>query len=307
MSLVIAPCRNDDLPTIRALARDPSLALEFEPLLTDEGFDDVMGDPFLPHELRWIARVDGTPAGFSFCFLAPTHVGSFAMARLGVIEAYRRRGVGSALLAATCAAIEPIRERHGLNELSVSAWEPNPAATAFAARHGFRHARHFWRMERPRGPVALPLWPGGVRAHAFDGSESSLLDFNRSYNRAFAEHYHYVRSSVEDTRAFIGMSHFRPEGLALAYRDGECVGFCRNALFGEPGEVALIGVVPEARGIGLGRALLRWGVGWLQNGDANPVYLMVDGENESALRLYRSEGFEVARTRHHWSRPVVGA
>ena len=32
MSIVIAPCRNDDLPTLRALARHPSLAHEFEPL-----------------------------------------------------------------------------------------------------------------------------------------------------------------------------------------------------------------------------------------------------------------------------------
>ena len=307
MSLVITPCRNEDLPTLRALARDPSLAHEFEPLQTDEGFDDLMGDPFVLRELRWIAAVDGMPAGFAFCFLAPTHGGSFAMARLGVVEPCRRRGVGSALLAAIGAAIETIRERHRLGELSISAWEPNLAASSFAAKHGFRHSRDFWRMERPRGPVALPMWPPGVRVRAFDGSENALLDFNRSYNSAFAEHYHYVRSTVEDTRTIISQSHFRAEGLALAYRERECVGFCRNARFGDPGEVALIGVVPGARGIGLGRALLRWGLAWLQNGHAKPVYLMVDGENESALKLYRSEGFEVARTRHHWSRPVPGA
>jgi mycothiol synthase len=307
MSLVIAPCRNDDLPTLRALARHPSLAHEFEPLQSDEGFDDVMGDPFLLPELRWIATVDGTPAGLCFCFLAPTHGGSFAMARLGVIEPYRRQGIGSALLASTCAAIEPIRAHHGLRELNISAWKPNPAAAAFAERHGFRHARDFWRMERPAGPVALPVWPDGVMTRPFDQSEAALLDFTRSYNNAFERHYHYVRTTVEDTRSFIRQSHFRPEGLALAYRDGECVGFCRNARFGAPGEVALIGVVPGARGIGLGRALLRWGVEWLQNGHAQPIYLMVDGENENALRLYRSEGFEVARTRQHWSRQVAEA
>jgi mycothiol synthase len=305
MSLVIGLCRNDDLPTLRALARDPSLAHEFEPLQSDEGFADVMNDPFQPPALRWIARLHGIPAGFGFCFLAASHDGSFAMARLGVIEPFRRRGLGSALLATTRAALEPMRERHRVDELSISAWEPNPAAAAFAERHGFRHARHFWRMERPRGPVGLPAWPDGVTARVYDSSERALLDFNRAYNRAFADHYHYVRASVEETRSLFGQSHFRPEALMLAYRDGECVGFCRNARFGEPGEVALIGVVPAARGIGLGRALLRWGLGWLQNDHAVPIYLMVDGENESALRLYRAEGFEVARTRHHWSRPLT--
>ena len=306
MSLVIRPCHDGGLTALRALARDPSLAREFEPLQTDAGFDDLMGDPHLPRELRWIAWLDGTPAGFCFCFLAPTHVGSFAMARLGVVEPFRRRGVATALLAATCAAIEPIRERHGLRELSVSAWEANPAAEAFATRHGFRHARDFWRMERPRGPVGTPVWPAGVSLRIFDGSEPALLDFNDAYNRAFVEHYHFMRTTPEETRAVVVQSHFRADGVALAYRDAACVGFCRNARFGEAGEVAVIGTVPEARAIGLGRALLRWGVAWLQDDDASPIYLMVDGENEGALRLYRSEGFQVARTRHHWSRPVTG-
>ncbi|TMQ68516.1 MAG: GNAT family N-acetyltransferase [Candidatus Eisenbacteria bacterium] len=58
-----------------------------------------------------------------------------------------------------------------------------------------------------------------------------------------------------------------------------------------------------ARGIGLGRALLRWAVGWLERKEAPRAWLMVDGDNESALRLYRSEGFEVTRTRHVWSEP----
>ena len=75
MPLVIAPCRTDDLPTLRALARDPSLAHEFEPLQSDEGFAEVMGGPFLPADLRWIAALDGAPAGLAFSFLAPTHEG----------------------------------------------------------------------------------------------------------------------------------------------------------------------------------------------------------------------------------------
>ena len=303
MPLVIAPCRTDDLPTLRGLARDPSLAFEFDPLQSDAAFDDLMSDPFVPPELRWIAAVDGVPVGFSFSFLAPTHGGSFAMVRLGVLATHRRRGVGNALLAATEAVLDRFRVSHGLSEVSVSAWEPNPAARAFAEHHGFQAARHFWRMERSRGPVAMPTWPPGIVVRTFDGGETALVDFNRAYNHAFAEHYHYVRSSLEDTRATLMQSRFRPEALALAYRGDECVGFCRNARWGEPGEVALIGVVPEARGLGLGRALLRWGVARLQDEQASPVYLMVDGENESALTLYRSEGFVVERTRIHWSRP----
>jgi len=304
MAIVVHPCQQDHLPGLRALARDPSLAHEFAQLQTDPGFDDMMADPFLPVDLRWIATLDGDPAGFAFSFLAPTHGGSFAMVRMGVVERHRRRGVGSALLAAADAKLTAIRERDHLHELNLSAWQPNPAAEGFAARHGFRHVRNFWRMERPHGPVRKPQWPPGIVMRTYDGSERAIQDFSVAYNLSFASHYHYVRSSLEDTRIITTQRHFRPDGLALAYRGDECVGFCRNARYGDPGEVALIGTVPTARGIGLGRALLRWGVGWLQDDFANPVYLMVDGENESALRLYRSEGFQVALTRLHWSRAI---
>ena len=64
--------------------------------------------------------------------------------------------------------------------------------------------------------------------------------------------------------------------------------------------------MPAARGIGLGRALLRWGVAWLERESALPVTLMVDGANEGALALYRSEGFAVTRTRRAWARPGNG-
>jgi len=304
MSVVVLPCDPQGLPTLRSLARDPSLAHEFAQLQADAGFDDMMADPFLRPDLRWIATRNDEPAGFAITFLAPSRRGAFAMIRLGVIEPHRRHGVASRLLAEAHSKLAEIGGSFGLEELNLSAWEPNPAAEAFARRHGFRHARNFWRMERPRAPVDRPHWPTGITARTYDGNEQALHDFCTVYNRSFADHYHYVRSSLEDTRAITEQRRFRPEGLILAYRGEECVGFSRNARYGDPGEVALIGTVPEARGIGLGRALLRWSVAWLQAGDAKPIYLMVDGENESALRLYRSEGFEVALTRLHWSRPL---
>jgi ribosomal protein S18 acetylase RimI-like enzyme len=34
------------------------------------------------------------------------------------------------------------------------------------------------------------------------------------------------------------------------------------------------------------------------------VTLLVDGDNEGALGLYRSEGFDIVRRRHLWAQPV---
>src|SRR5262245_28169698 len=106
MPLVISPCRREDLPLLHSIIRDPSLSVEFEHLQEDTGFQDLMADPFLPPELRWIATHDGVPVGFAFSFLAPSHEGSFAMVRIGVVERYRRRGFGTALLATSTSTLE---------------------------------------------------------------------------------------------------------------------------------------------------------------------------------------------------------
>jgi ribosomal protein S18 acetylase RimI-like enzyme len=62
----------------------------------------------------------------------------------------------------------------------------------------------------------------------------------------------------------------------------------------------VLGVVPERAGIGLGARCCAGAALFRRAGEAN-VTLRVDGENESALALYRGEGFEVTRTRDLWS------
>jgi ribosomal protein S18 acetylase RimI-like enzyme len=66
----------------------------------------------------------------------------------------------------------------------------------------------------------------------------------------------------------------------------------------------MLGVVPGERTIGLGRAMLRWALAYFAGKDVDEVGLLVSGENPSALALYRSEGFEVVRTREIWDRPI---
>jgi mycothiol synthase len=145
------------------------------------------------------------------------------------------------------------------------------------------------------------VWPAGASPRVFDGSERALVDWNGAYNASFARHYHYVPASIELSRHIVSTPRFLRGGLGLAYREGRCVGFCGNERVGKEGEIAVLGVIPEARGIGLGRALLRWGVRYFGAlGDATAT-LRVDGENESALALYRSEGFAVTRTRDLWA------
>ena len=292
------------VPAVHALISDPSLAREFEVLLPPGELEDEWKDPYFLPGLARLALLDGEPAGVSMGYVIPREDGGFAFLRIGVIGSRRRRGIGSALLRSGLEALERTEPGRAVQEISISAWLPNDGATGFAVSHGFRHARFFWRMDRERGTaVPPPPWPVGIEVREVDGSDRMLADWNQSYNRAFAAHFHFVPSTVAGLRQRMETEEFRSGAILLAYLGSACVGFCRDAFHGRRGEVALVGVVPEARGLGLGRALLRWGVDWIQARDTDTVELLVDGENENALALYRSEGFVVTETREVWSRP----
>lgn len=295
MPLTVAP--ETDLDALAVLISHPSLIAEFE--LWQGRVASAFEDPFHPRELTWVAREDGVPVGFALAYVLPSTRECFAMIRIGVLESHRRRGIGTQLLGLALPAVRAFAP--DCREASINAWVPNEAASGFAARHGFAHARYFWLMERPRGAAPEVELPAGVELKLYDGSEEALRDWNQVYNASFAKHYHFVRSSIDDARQLASRAEFRRDGLALAYREGRCVGFCRNELMEHRGEIGVLGTAPEARRIGLGRALLRWGVGWLEAQNAPQVTLLVDGENEDALALYRSEGFAVTKTREVWS------
>jgi ribosomal-protein-alanine N-acetyltransferase len=88
--------------------------------------------------------------------------------------------------------------------------------------------------------------------------------------------------------------------------DGLLVGYAGVAVLGRPpyleAEVHTIGVDPDHQHRGIGRRLLR---GLLAHVDAHgaDTYLEVRTDNNAAIELYRSEGFQVLGTRRRYYRP----
>jgi ribosomal protein S18 acetylase RimI-like enzyme len=62
------------------------------------------------------------------------------------------------------------------------------------------------------------------------------------------------------------------------------------------GAVQNVGVLPQYRGLGLGRALVLKSLHGFRAAGLHRVYLEVTGENVPAVELYRSIGFELVRT-----------
>lgn len=298
MPLEILPFRPELESDWRALIEAPGIAHQFDKFTGADAFAQLLVDPHLDRASVRLARDGDRFAGFSLAFVLHSPARHWAMLRVAVLPEHRRRGVGRALVEA---ALPRLRTELALDEVVTGTWLPEPGADALAARFGFVQDRTFWMMERPRGAAPpVPEWPAGVTVRAFDGSERELAGWTDAYNDSFAEHYRFVPYSLEESRATIVGAGYRPDGTLLAWRGETCVGYAYNVLHAERGEVSTLGTVRAARGLGLGRALLRAGVAWLEASSTLPVTLIVDGENENALTLYRQEGFEVARTRRVW-------
>jgi mycothiol synthase len=308
MAVEIRPYRDSDHDALLGLLRSSDVRDQYEVYDAPDGVSRVVEGEYTPREGVRLAFVDGEPAGFACAIVLPGPPQAFAVLRGAVYARFRRRGIGRALFDAVREFALTQRKVPGLRELAFSAWEPFDPAQAMAGSLGYQPDRSLWLMERPRGAaVAEPVWPAGVTVRALDGSDASLLDWNEAFNRSFEGTYRYVYSPVEHVREMATKSDFRPDAILIAYRQGAIAGFCRNELYPQRVEIGTLGTTPVARGIGLGRALLRWGIAWLERESTLPVTLIVDGQNETALRLYRSEGFEVRRTRRTWAKPIGDA
>src|SRR3989442_12362682 len=121
----IVPCRKEDLEVVRGLITHPSLRGEFATLALPGVLEDSWGDPYADFELRWLARVDGAPAGYLFTLVLPSTTGAWAMIRPAVIGPHRRQGLGTALLSTCLARLEEQKAARRLTESCLSAWIPS--------------------------------------------------------------------------------------------------------------------------------------------------------------------------------------
>ncbi len=88
--------------------------------------------------------------------------------------------------------------------------------------------------------------------------------------------------------------------IYLACLGDEIIGKTHLQLDGTLGGIYGLGVLPQYRGRGLGRAVLMGSVGLLQKAGAKEIMLQVATENERALHLYESCGFQTTSTMDYY-------
>jgi mycothiol synthase len=150
-------------------------------------------------------------------------------------------------------------------------------------------------------PDPRPTLPDGVSVRPFRPGldEAAWLQVNA---RAFASHPEQGRWTPEDLALREAEPWFDPAGFFLAWRD-EPTG---PRLLGSHwtkvhppgdagdeavGEVYVLGIDPDAQGLGLGRALTDLGLAHLRGRGLGSVLLYVEEANTAAVRLYEGRGF----------------
>ena len=184
---------------------------------------------------------------------------------------------------------------------SITAWLPGTDAATEAALTGLGfhtdRRQHQMRVPLPR-PDAIRI-PDGVELRAFRPGVDDAA-WLRVNNRAFANHPDQGGWIEEILARRMAEPWFDPAGFLLAWRGEELVGFCWTKVHTEPehlGEIFVIGVDPDAQGIGLGRTLTLAGLDHLATVRSCPTgVLYVAAANAPAVGLYESIGFVVQRT-----------
>jgi mycothiol synthase len=249
-----------------------------------------------------LVRIDGALAGYARL--------DDGAAELVVHPAFRRRGLGAALLTR-------LEELAG-GAVSVWAHGDLPGSAELAGSRGYDRARVLLQMRRDLAgvdPDPQPALPDDVTVRPFrpGRDEDAWLRVNA---RAFAWHPEQGSWTREDLLLREAEAWFDPAGFLLAWRgdpdDGVLLGShwtkvhpAGDAADEAIGEVYVLGVDPDAQGMRLGAALTDLGLASLRRRGLHEVLLYVEESNAPAVRLYETRGFTRFAVDVQWRSPAT--
>lgn len=178
--------------------------------------------------------------------------------------------------------------------------ESQSATAAILAGFGFRIERYSYVLRRVAAATAPIIFPDRITLEPLiPDDKSGLAEFATCINTTFSDEPGHIDSSADDIAGWFEASDYLDGGICLLKRDEDVVGtLCVTRDNEDPksADISALGVLAEYRGQGLGRALLRYAIAFAAGKGIYRIVLSVSAANETALSLYRSEGFEVSES-----------
>lgn len=164
-------------------------------------------------------------------------------------------------------------------------------------RNGFRHITRLWYMLHT-APESVSLFDGRLTYESYVRLADPAL-FARTLQRTYeatqdCPEVTGVRTMDQVIEGHQAQGQYDPERWWLVRQGGEPIGVLLLTEMPEWAslDVSYVGVVPEARGRGVGRAIMVRALREAAFSGIGRVTLSVDARNEPAWRLYRQLGFE---------------
>jgi mycothiol synthase len=265
-----------------------------------------------------LAVCDGRSVGYAMREWVDTSDGDLREYRLhGAVEpAYRRRGIGSALLADSERLARQLARGHRTErQRAFGSWSGDTQAGDIAVlrRHGYTPVRWFFEMLRPTldDVPAVPM-PDGLEVRPI--TRELVPAVWHADVEAFQDHWGGFDDSDAALRRWIARPTFDP-GLWLVAFDGDQVAGGvinsidreENAALGiERGWLNSVFTRRPWRKRGLARALIARSLDLLRERGMTSAGLGVDADNPTgALDLYEKLGFGVHERSTAWRKPMA--
>ena len=202
---------------------------------------------------------------------------------------YRRRGIGRALVSEVLLECR----RRGQEDVLLVSEEASLCGQGFVEAMGARYDFSEYRMVLDA--LAFEEREAIASAASLHAATASDLDALVSIRlMCFGGEEEEVRRDAERRLAEANQK------LHIARVAGKSIGIVRVATYPDSVFINGLGVLPEYRGRGIGRYILRQAVNGLLEDNQGPIMLEVETDNRDALSLYYSSGFREISTYRYY-------
>jgi mycothiol synthase len=250
-----------------------------------------------------VAEVDGATVGFVKVEWIDTNDGLREYRSWGEVDpAWRRRGVGSVLMAQARQRIAEVAAGHDIDRPRVAgcwAADTDRGAHVLYEQNGYQAVRWFFHMTRDLAdPIAdIPL-PEGLEVRPVTREDAHRLFM--ADNEAFLDHFGGVDTSDAHFARWVDGPEFDPSLHVVAFDGDEIAGAVINAIYPdanrdlgvERGWLDSVFTRRPWRGRGLAHALVARSLTLIRDLGMAEAILGVDAGNETgALGVYTDNGF----------------